>query len=185
MPSRVSMMEAGRAMRPATIRVWDPLVRVLHWSLVGAMTYEFVFAPGTFTHNAIGYAILGLIAVRIVWGVIGSRHARFSDFVTMPAATLNYALEIIKGHPRRYIGHNPAGALMVLALMLAVSATAASGWAMTTDALWGTEWIEELHEAFAYGTLALIGLHVLGVVIASWQHRENLVKAMVTGRKRA
>ena len=185
MPSRVSMMVAGRAMRPATIRVWDPLVRLFHWSLVGAMAYEFLFAPGTFTHNAIGYAILGLIAVRILWGLIGPRHARFRDFVTTPAATLSYVTEIVRGHPRRYIGHNPAGAMMVLALMLAVTATAASGWAMTTDALWGSEWIEELHEVLAYGTLALIVLHVLGVIAASWQHGENLVKAMVTGRKRA
>jgi cytochrome b len=75
--------------------------------------------------------------------------------------------------------------MMVLGLILAVTATAASGWAMTTDALWGSEWIEELHEALADGTLALIGLHLLGVFAASWQHGENLVKAMVTGRKRA
>lgn len=185
MPSRVSMMEAGRATRPATIRVWDPLVRVFHWSLVGAMAYEFLFEPGTFTHNAVGYAVLGLIAIRILWGLIGTRHARFRDFVTSPAATFNYVVQIVMGHPRRYIGHNPAGAMMVLVLMLAVTATAASGWAMTTDALWGSEWIEELHEVLAYGTLVLIALHVLGVIAASWQHGENLVKAMVTGRKRA
>ena len=177
-------MEAGRESRPATLQVWDLGVRTFHWSLVAAMAYEYFFEPGTRWHNAIGYAILGLVGFRLVWGFVGTRHARFADFVASPLVALRYAFDIVKGHPRRYIGHNPAGAAMVVALLLAVTATAGSGWAMTTDALWGSEWIEELHEGLAYATLGLIGLHVLGVVAASLQHGENLVRAMVTGRKR-
>ncbi len=174
---------AGSTTLPAIIRVWDPLVRVFHWSLVSGMAYEFVFEPGAIIHNTLGQALLGLVAVRIVWGFIGSRHARFSDFVRGPRAVLGYVRDIVTGHPRRYLGHNPAGGAMVLALLLAVAFTAGSGWLMTTDALWGEEWIEELHEAAAWSTLALIGAHVAGVILASLQHRENLVRAMFTGRK--
>jgi cytochrome b len=183
MSSHGSTMEEARATRASTIKVWDIAVRAFHWSLVAAIAYEMLFEPGTDAHEIVGYAVLGLVAFRLLWGVIGTRHARFADFVTSPAKTWRYLFDVLRGHPARYIGHNPAGAAMVLALLLMVTLTAATGWAMTTDALWGAEWIEELHEAVAYGTIALVALHVAGVIVASWQHRENLVKAMVTGRK--
>jgi len=183
--TRVKQAElvAGRVTRPQTVRVWDLAVRTFHWLLVAAMAYEFTFEAGTFVHNAIGYCVLALVVARIVWGFVGSRYARFSEFVKSPAATISYGWEILRGHPPRYVGHNPAGAAMVLTLLFMVALTASTGWAMTTDALWGTQWIEDLHEGAAHVTLGLIVLHVLGVVLASWQHRENLVKAMLTGRK--
>jgi cytochrome b len=176
-------MVTGRATRPQTIRVWDLAVRVFHWSLVAAMAYEFLFRAGTNTHDTVGYVILTLIGFRIVWGFVGTRHARFADFVKSPIETLRYIFGMLRGHPARYIGHNPAGAAMVLALLAMIILTAGSGWAMTTDALWGEEWIEELHKGAANLTLVLIAFHVLGVILASWQHRENLVRAMLTGRK--
>jgi cytochrome b len=172
-----------RQPRPATAPVWDLAVRAFHWSLVAAMGYEYLFEEGTGWHEAVGYAVLGLVAFRVVWGFIGTRHARFADFVAAPAATWRYLVDIARGHPARFLGHNPAGAAMVLALLMMVALTAVTGWAMTTDALWGEDWIEELHEAAANLTLVLIGLHVLGVMLASWQHGENLVMAMITGRK--
>lgn len=167
------------------VRVWDPLVRVFHWSLVAGMAYEQIAEAGTDWHEWIGYGLLGLVAVRAVWGFVGTRHARFSDFVTGPGTVLRYGADILRGHPKRYLGHNPAGGLMVLALLAAVAATGLSGWAMTTDALWGEEWIEDLHEALANGLLVLIALHVAGVILAGFQHGENLVRAMITGRKPA
>lgn len=172
-------------MRPATIKIWDPAVRLFHWSLVAAMAYEFGFEAGTSLHNNLGYVILGLIGFRLLWGFVGTRYARFVEFVRSPRETLRYVFDIAIGHPRRYLGHNPAGAVMVLALLFMAALTAGSGWAMTTDALWGEEWIEELHEGAAYATLALIAAHVAGVIVASWQHRENLVKAMITCHKQA
>lgn len=178
-------MTEARVRRASTIKVWDLGVRLFHWPLVAGIAYEFIFEPGTLLHNSIGYVILGLAAFRVVWGFTGTKHARFSDFVASPVRTIAYLRDAARGHPRRYIGHNPAGAAMVLLLIIMVSATAGSGWAMTTDALWGAEWIEDLHEGLANFTLALIAAHVLGVIVASWQHRENLVRAMVTGRKRA
>lgn len=174
---------AGRNARPATVSVWDPLVRLFHWSLVAAMAYEFLFEAGTKAHIYLGYAILVLVAVRVLWGFIGSRHARFSQFVRGPGAVLAYLRDILRGRPRHYLGHNPAGGAMVVALIIMVAATSLSGWAMITDALWGEEWIEALHEALAWATLGLVLAHVAGVILASLQHRENLVRAMITGRK--
>lgn len=175
--------QAGRDQRPSTIKVWDPLVRIFHWSLVAGMTYEMLAEAGTDVHEFVGYGLLVLVAVRIIWGFIGTKHALFSDFVTNPIDTVAYVKDIVVGHPKRYIGHNPAGAAMVLLLLIAVSGTAGTGWAMTTDALWGQEWIEELHEISAYGTIVLVTGHVIGVIVASVQHRENLLRAMITGRK--
>mgnify|MGYP000155439928 CR=1 FL=1 len=175
--------KGGPVQRPSTIKVWDPLVRIFHWALVAGITYEMLAEAGTDTHELVGYSLLGLVAFRVIWGFIGSKYARFSDFIASPANTLAYLKDILIGHPKRYIGHNPAGAAMVLLLIFAVAGTAGTGWAMTTDTLWGEEWIEELHEVAAYGTIVLVAGHVIGVIVASIQHRENLVQAMITGRK--
>ena len=175
---------ADRTMRPATVAVWDRAVLVFHWALVGTMGYEFVAEAGTAWHENLGYGLLGLLGFRLIWGFVGTRYARFRQFVVGPRAALAYVRAIKQGHPARYIGHNPAGAVMVLGLMVMIAATAGTGWAMTTDALWGTAWIEILHRVCAYATLAMIVAHVGGVVLASVQHRENLVFAMITGAKR-
>ena len=176
--------EAGRVRRPAIIKVWDPFVRLFHWSLVAGIAYEFLTEAGTDSHEVIGYLAISLIGLRLVWGVAGPKHARFSDFVKSPLAVLAYVKSIIAGHPKRYLGHNPAGGAMVIALIVAVAGTGLSGWAMTTDALWGQSWIENLHEALANSLLFLVPAHVIGVIAASFQHRENLLRSMVTGWKK-
>lgn len=181
----VTQNEAGRTERPAEIAVWDPFVRIFHWSLVAAMAYEFLAEDGSARHEWVGYGILALVGLRVIWGFVGSERARFRDFMVSPRVVLAYGRDIILGHPRRYLGHNPAGAVMIILLILAITATGVSGWAMTTPALWGQEWIEELHEGLAFFTLALIAAHIIGVVLASLQHKENLVRAMITGRKSA
>jgi len=173
-------------MPPATVRVWDPLVRIFHWSLVGLFAFAFVTADEwDKAHEIAGYAIAGLVAFRIVWGLVGARHARFSTFVRSPFTAIGYLRAGLMRRAPRYIGHNPPGGLMIVALLLAIAGIAATGWMMTTDAYWGTEWVEEFHEALVYGTLVLIALHVGGVIFSSIEHRENLVRAMITGRKRA
>lgn len=183
MPSDHSIGLEGARRAPSTIKVWDPFVRLFHWSLVGAMAYELVFEPGTKAHVYVGYYIMAVVVLRLVWGLVGTKHARFSDFVRSPIEVLAYLRSLLTRNPMHYLGHNPAGGWMVLLLLLAVMATAGTGWAMKTDALWGEEWIEELHEAFANGIIVLIALHVLGVIVSSYKHRENLVRAMITGRK--
>jgi len=182
--------EAGGNEPPAAgekteaVRVWDPLVRIFHWSLVALFAIAFVTGDEVRTiHEPAGYAIAGLLAFRILWGLVGSRHARFADFVCRPSTVIAYLRDAMKFRAMRYLGHNPAGGAMVLALIAGIGGTALSGYMMTTDAYWGVEWVEELHELMANLSIALVGLHVLGVVFASIEHGENLVRAMVTGTK--
>lgn len=165
--------------------VWDVLVRLLHWSVVLALALAWITSEaGRPVHEPVGYALLGAVVLRLLWGLVGSRYARWSQFLRGPRATARYTTALLQGRAPRYVGHNPLGAWMIAALMLALLATAASGWLMTTDALFGAEWIEELHEALAIGLALLAALHVAGVVLSSWLHHENLVLAMWTGRKR-
>jgi len=179
-------IEAGGARPPATVKVWDPFVRVFHWTLLTLFVIAFVTGDERESvHIAAGSGIAILLALRLVWGVIGSRHARFSGFVRSPREVMAYLRDVVNLKARRYLGHNPAGGAMIVALLAELIGTVVTGFMMTTNAYWGAKWVEELHEALAYGTLALAGLHVLGVVASSLLHRENLVKAMWTGRKRA
>ena len=128
--------------------------------------------------------IAALVAIRVVWGLVGSRHARFSDFVYRPSTIIGFILDSLRLKASRYVGHNPAGGAMVIALLATLGGVCLSGYLMTTEALWGVEWVQELHEVLANLTLVLVGVHVLGVLLASYEHGENLVKAMWTGRKR-
>lgn len=178
-------IEAGGATPPATVKVWDPFIRVFHWSL--ATLFLITYATGDEIerlHVAAGYVIAGLIALRLVWGFVGPQHARFSSFVRPPRDILAYLRDIALLRAPRYLGHNPAGGAMVVALLVMLGGTCVTGYAMTTDAFWGAKWIEEVHEACANLTLGLVIVHVLGVIVASFEHNENLVKSMVTGRKR-
>ena len=181
-----TMTETGDTASPATARVWDPLVRIFHWSLVGLFAFAFLTGDEwQQPHELAGYAIAGLIAVRIVWGVIGTRYARFSNFLYGPSTVAGFLADTVRMKARRYLGHNPAGGLMVIALLLTIAVISVTGWMMTLDAYWGMEWVEELHEASAFAALALIGLHLGGVILASYEHGENLARAMITGAKRA
>ena len=167
------------------VRVWDGFVRLFHWSLAALIAGTWLTADGPkLWHERMGYAIAGLIAARLVWGFVGPRHARFGDFVHGPRSVLAYLRALRAGGEPRYLGHNPAGGAMIVALLLAVSGTALTGWLQTTDAYWGSEVMEEIHEALATLILVLAALHVAGVVVESLRHRENLVLSMLTGTKR-
>lgn len=173
-------------MKTPSIRVWDPLVRLFHWSLAVSFAVAWLTAEDwEDVHYAAGYAAAALIGFRLVWGLVGPRYARFAQFVRNPGDTARYVGAFLRGREPRYLGHNPAGGLMILALLSTLSVTALTGWMYTQDAFWGTEWVEELHEGAATFTLGLVALHIAGVIVASLRHRENLVRAMVTGRKRA
>jgi cytochrome b len=179
-------IEAGGATPPATVKVWDPFVRVFHWTLL--TLFVIAFATGDEVegvHIAAGYGIAALLTLRLIWGLVGPDRARFSSFVRSPRDVAAYLRDVASFRAPRYLGHNPAGGAMIVALLATLIGTAATGYMMTTDAYWGAKWVEKLHEALANGTLVLAGLHVLGVAASSLLHRENLVKAMWTGRKRS
>ena len=181
------------------VRVWDPLVRVFHWSLVAAFATAYIVEDDLLAvHVWAGYLVLALIAVRVVWGFIGTRHARFTDFVRAPRQVFGYLADAMRFNARRYLGHNPAGGAMVIALLLLVTATGISGMALYgtqelsgplaplmggLPGFWG-EALEEAHEVLANLTLVFIVAHVAGVIFSSLSHHENLVRSMFTGLKR-
>ena len=169
----------------ATVKVWDPLVRIFHWSLAGLFLANFFTEEGELVHRGIGYVLLGLIAVRFVWGWVGTRHARFSDWVPGPRRLRDYLRDRLAGRSPRQLGHNPGAAVMILALLAGVLLVGLTGWMQTTDAFFGAGWLEDVHEVLSYGVLALVGLHVLAAVGESVHYGENLVASMIHGRKRA
>jgi cytochrome b len=167
------------------VRVWDLFVRVFHWSLVACFAGAYLATEGPrWLHEWLGYVALALVAARLVWGFVGSPHARFSDFVPTPSGLWRYVRSMLKGQEPRHLGHNPAAAVMILFLLFMVCAIGVSGWMMSLDAFWGNEWLEETHELLVHITIAAVAVHVLAAIYESWRHRENLVRAMVTGLKR-
>ncbi|MEO8151570.1 MAG: cytochrome b/b6 domain-containing protein [Rhizobacter sp.] len=168
------------------MKVWDALVRLIHWSLAIGIAGAWI-TSGTWArfHEPIGYAVLAIAALRLAWGFIGGPYARFCQFVRSPSHTVRYArLLLHRGEPR-YLGHNPLGGWMVLALLACAVATAATGWLFTTDRFWGDDTVQSLHFAFAWALLGLVALHLCGVIFTSIRHRENLVRSMISGHKRA
>lgn len=177
--------EAGRSTRPASIKVWDPFVRLFHWSLVSFFAIAWITADEwDRTHEITGYAVAVLVGLRIIWGMVGSRHAQFSDFIYRPSTVIGYLRDSLHFKARRYLGHNPAGGIMVAALLSCLVAASATGFMLTTDSYWTVEWVEELHEATANLTLGLVVVHVGGVIFSSVEYKENLVRSMITGLKR-
>lgn len=181
----------------STTYVWDIVVRSFHWGVVAAFALAYLTAEEWMAaHKWLGYTITVLVLARLVWGVIGSRHARFASFLASPRNTLNYLKQLATGKAPRYLGHNPAGAWMIVALLLALLATTGSGMLMiapagkgplahTVIAGLGGHWLEDVHEVFANLTVALALVHVGGVLFSSLLHRENLVRSMLTGYKRS
>lgn len=184
-----------------TVRVWDPFVRIFHWSVVALVSAAYYTAEWgqNETHLLLGYGLAGLITLRLIWGVIGTPYARFHRFIHGPAAVKRYWLSIRAGKPEHYLGHNPLGAWMVFALLGALVTLSVTGLILAGGLeyegpflSWVWSWsdaqiyrIEALHQWCVYGLFALVPLHIVGAIMASRQHRENLIKAMITGRKRS
>ena len=168
------------------IRVWDPFVRAFHWALALSFAVAWFSSEDMeLVHSAAGYVAGALVAARIAWGFVGPPYARFSRFVRAPGAVLAYLEAIAKRSEKRFIGHNPAGGAMIVVLLAAMAAAVATGWLLTTDAFWGSTAAQHVHSIVAHGVLLLVFLHLAGVALSSVRHRENLVRAMVVGVKRA
>jgi cytochrome b len=167
------------------ILVWDVPTRLFHWLLVLSFVGAFVTADSErqrHLHVMFGVTMLVLIAFRLVWGLVGTRYARFSAFSFGPRAVLRYLRSLATLNPIRYLGHTPAGSWAIWLMLGLGVAVGITGYA-TFNKL-GGEWLEDVHAALAWTLLATVGVHVAGVVLSSVLHRENLVGAMVTGRKR-
>jgi cytochrome b len=166
-----------------SVRVWDRFVRSFHWALVTAFAVAWFFTDPRWLHKGAGYATLALVAARVVWGFKGSAAARFANFVPSPRRLWRYLAAVLRGREPRHLGHNPAGAVMILFLMAAVAGIGVTGFLMGTDAYWGNETVENLHLWLVDGTLAAVAVHVAANLYGSWHHGENLIQSMVTGDK--
>ena len=211
-----------------TVKVWDILVRIFHWSLVITFVIAYITSEEeNIWHIYSGYAVLGLITFRVLWGIIGTRYARFSDFIYSPGSVFKYIKALKDRNPERYIGHNPAGGWMIIVMLVCLFVVTISGLKVyaieegrgpfagitidhdiikdayadryedddDTGRRYGRhdekenekeeEFWEEIHEISTNIMLFLIFLHIAGVVVSSKLHNENLVKAMITGKKNA
>jgi len=181
---------------PPRIYVWDPFVRLFHWTLVVAFTVAYLTEDDLLNvHVWAGCLVGGLVVVRVIWGFVGPEHARFSDFVYAPGDAVRYLRDLLLFRAKRHLGHSPGGGVMVLLLLVLLAATVVTGLVVyggeqQAGPLAGMftkefgESFEEVHEVVANITLAFIIAHVAAVVFASFAHRENLVRSMVTGYKR-
>ena len=164
--------------------VWDLPLRLWHWLLAVLVLVAWV-TPNVHDelHRLAGYAILGLLAFRLIWGLIGTRHSRFRSLRARLRATPAYLWNLRRGRTGRYLGLNPAGTAMQLALLLLLIVSAVSGAMQVTVRFFGIWWVEDTHEVTSYILIPLVVLHVAGVVLVSRLQRENLARAMLTGRK--
>ncbi len=191
------MLDRDRNAAGRQIYVWDPFVRIFHWTLVIGFTVAYLTEDDLLqVHVWAGYIVGILVLARVLWGFVGPTHARFSDFLYAPAITFRYARDLVLFRSKRYLGHSPGGGTMVVLLLLFIAATVITGLVvyggdqqagplagMFTEAT--GEQMEEVHKVIANITLALIIAHIAAVIFASFAHRENLVRAMVTGYKRS
>ncbi len=210
------------------IKVWDIAVRVFHWTLVGCFVIAFISSENSRKlHVIFGYSVLFLVLFRIFYGFVGTKYARFSDFIYRPAQIMDYLKGLLIGRPKHYIGHNPAGGFMIIIMLLSLLSLTLTGLKaygvkghgplakheisfiseafadsdekgehdnhkrrnrsdkdfQRTEKNEKDEFWEEVHETIAYLTLFLVSIHIMGVLVSSLVHRENLIKTMITGRK--
>ncbi len=166
------------------ILVWDVPTRVFHWALAisfaGAMITQDMERL-RLVHNTFGYTMLGLVGFRLIWGIIGTRYARFASFIPSPSQLWGYVRSMFSRNPIHTIGHNPIGALGIIAMLTLAAGTAVSG--ILLDSGIAEELVEELHEGMANGLLIVVGIHVAGVLFSSFAHKENLIRPMFSGFK--
>ncbi|MDO8925650.1 MAG: cytochrome b/b6 domain-containing protein [Sideroxyarcus sp.] len=168
------------------IQVWDVPTRVFHWSMVLSFCGVFLTSESERyrdIHVMLGYTMLGLIAFRVLWGFMGTRYARFASFLFTSGEVLTYVSALARGRAERYVGHNPAGSVAIWLLLFLIIGSGASGVLLFQDI--GGDMMEELHEVLSFAMLAVVAVHIAGVVVSSILHRENLVSAMISGTKEA
>lgn len=180
----MSAASASPASQLQRVLVWDAPVRVFHWLMVLSFAGAYLTSESEtwrLWHVTLGYTMVGLVVFRLVWGVMGTRYARFGAFIRGPRAVRDYLRTMVSGQPDHHVGHNPVGALSILAVLMATLLIGASGWAIYND--YAGEWLAQVHELVANTMMAVVAVHVLGVIVSSRMHNENLARAMVTGHK--
>ena len=167
------------------VKVWDILVRVTHWTVAAGIIANLFFTEdGGELHEYVGYTVLGLVVVRLLWGLVGTRYARFSSFFPTLLHIKRHVSELnMRRVDERHLGHNPLAALMILSLWAVIIGLGLSGYLMETELLGNVDLLEEVHELLANSLYLLVPLHVIAVIVMSYWQRQNLIKAMITGNK--
>ncbi len=165
------------------VKVWDPVVRGFHWTTALVFFANYWLIEDGPVHRWLGYGVAALVALRLVWGVVGSPHARFADFFPTPARVKTHMRALLRREHPAIIGHNPFGGLMIVALLALLAMVTATGWMTGLDPFWGVDWVEDSHETLASLIHVLVGIHVAAVVSADTLRGEGLLRAMITGYK--
>ncbi len=174
-----------QTIKTPTVKVWDIAVRLCHWGLALCILANLTFVEeGDDIHQYIGYSAAGIVAFRFIWGFVGTRYARFSDFFPTPKRLITHSKQLINRQADTHLGHNPFGALMMFALWSVVIGLGVTGYLMGTEQFWGDERLEEIHELLANSLIPLIALHVISAVAMSFISKNNLIAAMITGNKK-
>ncbi|KGM86657.1 Cytochrome b [Roseovarius mucosus DSM 17069] len=165
-------------------KIWDPFIRLFHWSLVaGFAANALILDDESKVHEWVGYAVVALVGLRLLWGFVGPLSARFASFFPSQTAVMEQIGDIATHRRRAHLGHSPLGALMIFNLLAVMLAIGVTGYMMTTDAYWGVEWVEEAHEMLVVWAEISVVLHIAAVVFESWRTGVNLPRAMITGKK--
>lgn len=173
-------------MNAATEKLWDPVVRLFHWSLVFIFFANYFFnEEGDDWHQWLGYAAVAWLVVRFVWGFFGRGAARWADFFPTPARLSTHVRALMRGEAYHRMGHSPLGGLVMILMMLCILMLGITGYMMQEiDYFWGEDWVEDLHGWIANSLLALVVVHVCAALFESYRLKENLPLSMVTGNRR-
>lgn len=167
------------------VRVWDILVRITHWAVAAGITANLLFTEdGSELHQYVGYTVVGLVVTRLLWGFVGTRYARFSDFFPTPTRIKQHLSDLTtRGVDKQHLGHNPLAAIMMLSLWAVIIGLGITGYLMESGILGNKDLLEEAHELLANSLYLLVPLHIIAAIAMSYWQRQNLIKSMITGNK--
>lgn len=167
------------------IRVWDILVRITHWTVATGIIANLLFTEdGSELHEYVGYTVVGLVVIRLLWGFVGTRYARFSNFFPTPSRIKRHLLELRTRHTdNQHLGHNPLAAIMMLSLWAAIIGLGITGYLMESGIIGNKDLLENVHELLAESLYILIPIHIIAAIVMSYWQRQNLMKSMITGNK--
>ena len=180
-----STVHFSNAPKTKPVRVWDILVRVTHWAVAAGIIANLLFTEdGSELHQYVGYVVVGLVVIRLLWGFVGTRYARFSEFFPTPLRIKRHLSALsIRRTDEQHLGHNPLAAIMMLLLWAVIIGLGITGYLMEAQILGNDDLLEEAHELLANSLYLLVPLHVIAAIAMSYWQRQNLIKSMITGNK--
>lgn len=187
-----SIINSPNTSKAKQVKVWDILVRVTHWTVAAGIIANLLFTEdGSELHEYVGYTVLGLVVVRLLWGLVGTRYARFTSFFPTPTRLKHHLSALsVRRVDEQHLGHNPLAALMMLSLWAVIIGLGLTGYLMETDIfshiqlLGDKDVLEEIHELLANSLYLLVPLHIIAAIAMSYWQRQNLIKSMITGKKK-